>query len=108
MNKRLVNGLIMGAILGVFCIVGANVRFGGQLDTLYMFSYWLNRVAIGLVIGQLIKDYGLGYRLIRGLVAGLFVSFLFYSATDFLDTMGFFAGAIYGIIIESVLYKLKL
>jgi hypothetical protein len=41
------------------------------------------------------------------MVVGLFVSFAFYSATEFYDLLGFLVGAIYGLIIEFVLYKLE-
>jgi hypothetical protein len=40
--------------------------------------------------------------LLRGALVGLFISFAFYSATEFLDLTGFLVGAVYGIIIEVV------
>jgi hypothetical protein len=37
-------------------------------------------------------------------VLGALVSFAFYSATEFLDLMGFMAGLVYGCIIEAALF----
>lgn len=37
---------------------------------------------------------------LRGAVLGLVVSFSLYAATNFLDTPGFMAGIVYGVIID--------
>lgn len=105
-NKRLGYALIIGALLGVFCIIGANVRYSGTLENYYLFSFWFNRLLMGLVIGLLptLKDIKL--LLIRGVFIGLLISFAFYSSTNFLDLTGFLVGAVYGIIIEFALLKL--
>jgi len=105
MKKRIYVGLILGAILGIFCIVGASLRTPNTLSFIYLFSFWYNRVIMGFVIGLLPKSKTLSFALIRGLIIGGLISFAFYSATDFNDLMGFLAGFIYGIIIEYVLYK---
>lgn len=104
MNKRLMYGLILGAILGVFCILGASLRMPGELSTTYLFAFWFNRLLMGLVIGLFNRPKSIQVGLIRGVLLGAFVSFAFYSATEFLDLMGFLAGIVYGIIIESVLF----
>ena len=107
MNKRLLVGLISGAVLGVFCIIGANLRFQGDLSTTYLFSFWFNRLIMGLVIGLLpVWDNPIKFS-VRGLLIGLLISFAFYSATDYLDLMGFFAGGVYGIIIEWTTKKIS-
>ena len=107
MNKRLIIGLSTGAILGVFCIIGANLRYGGELSNLYLFSFWFNRLIMGLVIGLLpVWEKPWKFSL-RGLLMGLFVSFAFYSATDFQDLTGFLAGGVYGIIMEWTTKKLS-
>lgn len=107
MNKRLIISIITGSILGVFCIIGATLRSTETLSTAYLFSFWFNRVILGLVIGLLGIKLTLPKRLIRGLLLGLLVSFAFYSSTEFSDLMGFLAGGIYGIIIEFVAYKFE-
>ncbi len=104
--KRLIIGLIMGAILGVVCIVGANLRYGGTLSNAYLFSFWFNRVLIGLFIGLLVSIKNPLHLALRGVLVGLFISFAFYSATDFLDLTGFLVGAVYGVIIEFTTKKL--
>lgn len=104
MNQRLVLGLGLGALLGIVCILGAFLRMPGELSTLYLFSFWFNRLLMGLVIGLFSRPKDLKLGLIRGLFLGAFVSFAFYSATEFRDLMGFMAGLAYGVIIELVLY----
>jgi hypothetical protein len=107
MNKRIIITIITGAILGIFCIIGATVRSTETLSTAYLFSFWFNRIIMGLVIGLLGTRLILWKRLVRGLIIGLFVSLAFYSATEFNDLMGFLAGGVYGVIIEFVAYKLE-
>lgn len=102
LNKRLIISLIMGAILGVFCIIGASVRNNSEIT--FLFSLWYNRVVIGLAIG-LAPSFSDVYKLIiRGAILGLLVSFAFYATTGFSDVVSFLAGIVYGIIIEYVLY----
>jgi hypothetical protein len=103
MNKRLITGLITGSILGVVCIVGASLRSTEALPTLYLFSFWFNRVIMGLVFGLLPVCVNPYKKTIRGIILGLFVSFAFYSATEFQDLMGFLAGGMYGIILAWVI-----
>ena len=105
-NKRLLIGLITGAILGVFCIIGAQVRSDFSQSATYLFSFWYNRVLMGLVIGLLPSSHKLKILIPRGMIVGAFVSLAFYSATNFSDLTGFLAGIVYGIIIEYVLLKL--
>jgi hypothetical protein len=97
--------LILGSILGVFCIVGALTRYNESPTTLYLLSFWFNRVIIGLVIGLLPLLTDVKKTILRGAIVGLFISFAFYSATEFYDLTGFLVGAVYGMIIEVVLYK---
>jgi len=94
-----------GAILGVFCIVGAMVRSGFERDALYLFAFWYNRLLMGVVIGLAAAASGLSIALGRGALLGLLVSFAFYSATGFDDGVGFLAGIVYGVIIEYVAFK---
>ncbi len=103
--KRLIIGLIMGAILGVICIIGANLRYDGSLSTGYLFAFWFNRVLIGLFIGLLVSIKKPLHLALRGAFVGLLISFAFYSATEFLDVTGFLVGAVYGVIIEFVARK---
>ncbi len=107
MSKRLITGIIMGAVLGIFCIIGAQVRSDFTQSVSYLFSFWYNRVIMGLVIGLFSSNYKLRILLVRGAVVGAFVSLAFYSATGFSDLIGFLAGIVYGVIIEFVLYKVR-
>ncbi|QRN84762.1 hypothetical protein JR334_07135 [Clostridia bacterium] len=103
-TKRMKTSLITGAILGIVCIVGAQLRSDFSKDAIYLFSFWYNRVLIGLVIGLAIKNLELKKALARGAILGFLVSFAFYSSTGFADPVGFSAGIVYGIIIEFVCF----
>ena len=106
MRRRIVMGVITGAILGVFCIIGATVRLGEDFFSNFNFAFWLNRVAMGLFFALLPVEKIQYKRIVRGLLGGLFISFLFYASTDYRDLMGFFAGGMYGVILEEVLFRL--
>ena len=99
-RRRLYIGLASGAILGIFCIIGAYTRSGGEATVDYLFSFWFNRVVMGLFIGLLPVITNPVKVTVRGLIVGLFISFAFFSATEFQDWLGFLAGGAYGIIIE--------
>ena len=105
-KKRMIITLITGAILGVVCIIGAQLRSGGVLQEWYLFAFWFNRLLMGMVFGFLPTNINLPKRLIRGAILGLIISFSFYVATVYFDTTGFLVGIVYGMIIEAVAYKL--
>ena len=108
MKKRLLNAIIAGAILGVFCIIGAYARSGNTATIGELFSLWYNRIIIGIIIGA---PWGKTTRvkaLIRGALLGLLVSFAFYSTTGFQDHISFIAGIVYGLIIELWLSRPKM
>lgn len=100
MKNRLIIALVAGAILGVFCIIGASVRTSP--DALYLFAFWYNRLLMGLVIGLLPKENVFWKMIVRGAIFGLIVSLAFYSATAYADFLGFVVGGLYGMIIEYV------
>jgi len=108
MKKRISLAVVMGAILGIFCIIGVGYRFGFSGNELFLFATWFNRLLMGLVIGlagswTLIKNKK--NPLVRGVLLGLIISFSFYVSTDFRDTTGFIAGIFYGIIIDYIATK---
>ncbi len=105
LTKRLKISLLMGAVLGVFCIIGAYARFGSENEVFLLFSLWYNRLLMGLLIGLPWGKIGLPKAIIRGAILGFVVSFAYYSATGFTDVVSFLAGVIYGMIIEAVAYK---
>ena len=105
-TRRMLVCVITGAVLGVVCIIGAQVRSGFANDALYLFSFWFNRLLMGVVIGLAWGKLNTLQAIGRGALLGLLVSFAFYSSTGFQDVIGFVAGIIYGIIIEYVALKL--
>ena len=105
LNKRMMVSLIMGAMLGVVCIVGASIRSDFGLGAAYLFAFWYNRLLMGFVIGLLDGKIGMPKVLYRGAGIGLIVSFAFYSSIGFGDPVGFIAGIIYGVIIEFAAIK---
>jgi hypothetical protein len=105
LTKRMKTCIASGAVLGVFCIVGAFVRSGYQSEAYYLFALWYNRVIMGLLIGLAGGNLGWPKVIGRGALFGLIVSFAFYSSTGFNDIVSFLAGILYGIIIEYIAFK---
>lgn len=106
-SKRMIITLATGTILGVFCVIGANLRYGDSLSNTYIFGFWFNRLLMGFVFGLIMSPKTWTIRIIRGFALGMFISFAFYSATEFLDPVGFVAGAFYGVIIEATVYFIE-
>jgi len=104
-KKRMIITLITGAMLGVVCIIGATIRFGGEASTYLLFALWYNRIIMGLVIGLSSKKSEMSYVLIRGAVLGLVVSFAYFATTGFTDVVSFIAGIVYGVIIEYAAFR---
>ena len=105
-TRRMTVCIITGALLGVICIIGAQLRSGFERDAVYLFSFWFNRLLMGLVIGLAWGKLNTLQAIGRGAILGLLVSFAFYSATGFEDAIGFIAGIVYGVIIEYAALKL--
>jgi hypothetical protein len=106
MNKRMVIGLLSGAVLGIFCIFGVKFRMGDQVDGIFLFATWFNRVIMGLMIGFYSPiSNRIMHSVLRGALLGLLVSFSLYVATDFLDFTGFIAGIFWGVIIDIICTK---
>lgn len=104
MKRRMIITLITGALLGVFCIIGAQTRSVEVLIGWYLFAFWFNRLLMGFVFGLLKPSSDHFVLVARGIVIGLIVSFSFYAATVYFDLLGFLVGAFYGIVIEYVVY----
>lgn len=106
MKKRITIALVSGAVLGLFCILGASVRFGWDGNQILIFSLWYNRLVMGLLIGlagelTLVKgNYNWAF---RGIFLGLVVSAAYFLTAGATDWVSFIAGVIYGFIIELVL-----
>jgi len=105
LTKRMKICIASGAVLGVFCIVGAFVRLGYQSEAYYLFALWYNRLLMGLLIGLAGGNLGWPKVIGRGALFGLIVSFAFYSSIGFNDIVSFLAGIVYGIIIEYIAFK---
>lgn len=105
-TKRMLVCIITGALLGVICIVGAQLRSGFTNEAYYLFSFWFNRLLMGIVIGLAWGGLNKLQALGRGAILGLLVSFAFYSSTGFADAIGFIAGIVYGVIIEYAALRL--
>lgn len=103
--KRLIIAIALGAMLGLVCIIGAQVRTGFTHGSIFLFAFFYNRVLMGTVFGLFERPKTIQIALIRGAVIGMMVSFAFFATTGFDDVVGFLAGIIYGVIIESVLFR---
>ncbi len=111
-RKRIIVSLIMGAILGVLCIIGVGGRIeGGYLPNIvFLIGMWYNRVIMGLLIGFAGELHLAGDEdaspwinpLIRGLLFGILVSLAIFLSTEFRDIPSLFAGFAYGPIIDII------
>lgn len=101
--KRIVVATVTGCLLGIFCIIGVSSRMGFSGNELFLFAMWYNRVLMGLTIGiagsiEICKG-GLN-TVFRGAVFGLLFSAAIFVSSGFADEMAFFAGIVYGVIID--------
>ncbi len=109
--KRILVATGLGMILGVICVIGQAQR--GPVDPLpntviYLLGAWYNRVLIGIMIG-LAGDITI-YKTsthwmnsaIRGAIIGLLLSTAFGLLSQSLELLYFFAGILWGIIIDVV------
>ena len=107
--KRIGIATAFGAILGIFCILGASGRVGGwSSNEILLIGLWYNRVIMGLLIGfagdlDLIKKGNRSKWLnttLRGAILGFLVTLQFYLSTNLLDLPTFLVGIVYGIILD--------
>jgi hypothetical protein len=106
-SKRVYSGIILGAILGVFCIIGVGTRIGFDGNISYLIGMWYNRIIMGLIIGlsaDIVILVNPKYNsVLRGAIMGLFVTTGILISTSFKDIPSFFAGIAYGVIIDVIL-----
>ncbi len=109
--KRLGISVLLGAALGVLCIIGVGSRVGIDGNEWYLFGMWYNRVLMGILIGfagswQLFKGEGKGKNLknagVRGFILGIIVTSAIFFSTGLKDMPAWFAGIAYGVIIDLV------
>jgi hypothetical protein len=97
---------IMGAIMGVLCIIGASKRAGGLSgNELFLLAMWYNRLVMGLVVGlasglRLID--GPLNRYLRAVILGFMVSLAIFLSTAMRDVPALFAGPVFAVAIEYV------
>ncbi|MHA1952964.1 MAG: hypothetical protein ACXAAM_04975 [Candidatus Heimdallarchaeaceae archaeon] len=104
--KRLGISTVTGAILGVFCILGAVQRIPGNFsDNLaYLMGIWSMRVILGIVIGlagSIVIFKGEKWQpwvntVIRGILFGLIFAIAILLIDPFKDYSTFAAGIAYG------------
>ncbi len=102
-DRRVIIGTLVGAVLGVLCIVGVGGRIGFEGNEMFLFGMWYNRVVMGLLIG-----FASGLKIIdsdknfipRGLLLGLVVTSAITFTSGFRDWPSFFAGLAYGPVID--------
>ena len=105
--KRIGIAIITGAVLGIFCIIGVGARLGYPGNELYLIGMWYNRVIMGLLIGLsgevILIDKKWKYNsTLRGAIIGLAVTTAILLSTSLKDIPSFFAGIIYGSIIDLI------
>jgi hypothetical protein len=106
-SERIYTGILSGAILGVFCIIGVGTRIGFKGNIVYLIGMWYNRIIMGLILGlsaEVILLENPKYNsILRGAIIGLIVTKGILLSTSFKDIPSFFAGIAYGVIIDLIL-----
>ena len=109
-KKRIIISILLGAFLGVFCIIGVGSRVGYSGNGLFLFAMWYNRLVMGIMFG-LISDFKIfnnfWNEVLRGAIVGTIISSAIYFSTEFRDLPALFAGTFYGIIIDTVATRLS-
>ena len=109
-KKRIIIATLLGAFLGVFCIIGVGYREGYSGNGLFLFAMWYNRLMMGIMIGvmsdfKLLKSFL--NEVLRGAIIGTIISGAIYFSSEFRDLPALFAGVLYGIIIDSIATRLS-
>lgn len=112
--KRVGIATFLGAILGVFCILGQSQRMPANPlpnATVYLIAAWYNRVIMGILIGfagewQIVQKSTLLNAVVRGAILGIIVSVSFGLLQQRVEIMYFFAGIVWGILNDSVTTKI--
>ncbi|MBD3406061.1 MAG: hypothetical protein GF411_08055 [Candidatus Lokiarchaeota archaeon] len=115
--RRLGISIVLGAVLGVLCIIGVGSRLPGGIipNIIFLIGMWYNRVVMGLVIGladdvMILKGKeksNIPNAVIRGLLFGILISSAIFLSTEFRDLPGLFAGFAYGVIIDAIATKVQ-
>ena len=108
-HKRITVSILTGAFLGIFCIIGVGTRIGFNSNIIYLIGMWYNRVIMGLLVGLageiILIENDSNNSILRGAIIGLVVTTGILLSTSFKDIPSFFAGIIYGIIIDYISTK---
>ncbi|UYP44731.1 hypothetical protein NEF87_001016 [Candidatus Lokiarchaeum ossiferum] len=104
--KRVLIATGMGAILGIFCIIGQSQRMPLNPNpnaTIYLLAAWYNRVIMGMLIGFagewfLLKNKPRLNSVVRGAILGTVVSISFGLLQQRIEIMYFFAGIVWGLL----------
>ena len=101
----------LGAILGIFCIIGVNQRLPPDPSPsagVYLLGAWYNRLIMGIMIGLageihfLSEKHQIWEAIIRGLLIGAIVSVSFAFLQQMITITYFLAGIAYGLIIDLI------
>ena len=111
-HKRLLVSLVLGAISGVFCIIGVRQRIPDQgvlpSIAIYLTGAWYNRLILGALIGlageiSLWKsEKNLVNAVLRGALLGVFVSLGFGLCQQFSQPTFIGAGAMFGALTDLI------
>lgn len=105
MKKRVIYSTLFGAVLGIFCIIGAIQRFGYNGNEIFFIALWYNRIIMGFVIGlsgKIVIVKGKRNSIIRGVILGAVIGGEFFLASGMKDINGFYAALVYGLLIDFV------
>jgi hypothetical protein len=110
--RRILISVLIGAILGLFCIIGVGSRLGYIGNEVYLIAMWYNRVIMGLFLGLsgeiiFFENNQTLNSILRGMLFGIIITTAIFLSTNFRDIPSFFAGIFYGVIIDIVSSRLS-
>ncbi len=86
------------------------MRLGFHGNEMFLFAMWYNRVVMGLLIGLAYEVKFIDSHknfILRGLIFGLILSLAITFTSGFRDLPSFFAGVVYGPIIDGMATKFE-
>ena len=102
---------LLGAILGIFCIIGVNKRLPVNPvpnTAIFLTAAWYNRLIMGIMVGlagefhYLNEKYHIVESILRGIVIGAIISVSFSFLHQEVTWTYFIAGIFYGLVIDLV------
>ena len=116
-SKRIILGIVLGAIFGIICATGAFILLSSEPSipnlTMYLAGAFYNRIIMGFLIGlaseiKIVKDKNnIINSIIRGAILGILVSTGFAFFNVYLNINFFIMGIVFGVLNDLISTKIS-